>query len=56
MKRDRYWSMPKNVKGGWWYANTGSIEIHVAATSAIVHTTIRIKRKALLEYIRRTRR
>ena len=57
MKRDQYWAKPKEAKcegGGeaWWYANKGSIEVHAA--SGMTHFTVRIPRKQILEYIKRT--
>lgn len=59
MKRDKYWSEPKLVKsntagGGWWYANKGSIEVHCDADFGTSHTSVRIPRKALVEYIKRS--
>ena len=65
MRQGKYWMNPKKAKGhngspdGWWYVNKGSIDIHVdppapqAYTSA--HITLRINRKQLLEYIRRSK-
>ena len=52
MKRDGYWSSPKpataNKGDAWWYANKGSIEVIVQGVN------VRIKRSALVEYLKRS--
>lgn len=54
MKRNSYWRDPKQAGVGWWYANKGSIEVHCDAEHNKLHTTVKIRRKDLVEYLRRS--
>lgn len=54
VKRDEYWRQPKKAGEGWWYANARSIEIHCDSDHNRLHTVVRISRKALAEYLRRS--
>ena len=60
MKHDQYWQKPKNAQttgiGAWWYASDGGIEVHADVESDQVHVTVRIPRRKLVEYLRRTER
>ncbi len=47
-----YYLDPKPLKNGHWYANKNSIDVIVHAPASIV----RIPRKVLEDYIKRTRR
>jgi hypothetical protein len=55
---ERYFRTPKNVKvsrgKAWWYANRGSLELHVDADTQ--HFVARLSRRELADYVRRTER
>ena len=58
MKRDQYWSRPKNATKAvgceaWWYADKGSISIHISITGGGV-VCAKINRRQLAEYIKRS--
>ena len=58
MKRDQYWSKPKKAIGfhqneAWWYADKGSISIHIFITGGGV-VCAKINRKQLTEYVKRS--
>lgn len=54
--KTQYWSKPKKARvdrgQAWWYANKGSIEIYVISPQA--RFTVRLSRKALADYVRRS--
>ena len=60
MKRDQYWSKPKKasvLRGmaeAWWYADRGSIQLHVQPINSQDHIEIRLPRAVVAKYLARS--